>query len=87
MKANGKELLRMESELARKSRLSLKKKFVILDGLYREALFLGVFPLKDPLEGLEIDIKLARALNGVSNDGSLDENFLKSFGKIEKEIR
>ncbi len=64
-----------------------EKKFAILDGLYREAVLLGVFPLKDPLEGLEVDIKLARALNSVSNYDSLDENFLKSFRKIEKEIR
>lgn len=64
MKANGKELLRLQNELARKSGPSLKQKFLILEGLYREAVMLGVFPLKDPLEGLEVDIKLARAVNG-----------------------
>lgn len=31
--------------------------------LYEEARSLGVFPLRDPLEGIEVDIRLARALN------------------------
>jgi hypothetical protein len=35
----------------------------IFEALYEEAKQLGVFPLKDPLEGIEVDIRLARALN------------------------
>jgi hypothetical protein len=51
MKANGKELLRLQNELARKRGPSLKQKFLILEGLYREAVMLGVFPLKEPPGG------------------------------------
>ena len=43
--------------------LSLEKKFRILDGMYREARTLGVFPPKDPFEGLDQKIKFAKALN------------------------
>lgn len=35
----------------------------IFEGLYREAETLGVLPAKDPLEGIETDIRLAGILN------------------------
>jgi hypothetical protein len=35
----------------------------IVEALYREACLLGTLPLKDPLEGIEVDIRLARVLN------------------------
>lgn len=37
----------------------------ILEAMYQEAKSLGVFPLKDPLDGIEADLKLARVLNSV----------------------
>lgn len=36
---------------------------IIFEALYREATALGMFPLKDPLEGIQVDIRLARILN------------------------
>ena len=35
----------------------------LLDAMYEHARALGVFPLADPLEGLETDIQVAKALN------------------------
>lgn len=35
----------------------------IVESLYNEALHLGAFPLKDPMEGIEVDIRIARILN------------------------
>ena len=35
----------------------------IHEALYREAVALGIFPLQDPLEGIEVDIRLAEVLN------------------------
>ena len=46
----------------------LRKKFKILEALYKEAVALGVFPLKDSLEGLEVDIRIAKVINSVSKD-------------------
>jgi len=43
----------------------IEKNFLILDSLYEEALYLGVFPLKDPLYGIEVNIKIAKVLNSV----------------------
>ena len=35
----------------------------IFEALYREACALGILPLKDPLEGLQMKIDLAKAMN------------------------
>jgi hypothetical protein len=35
----------------------------IVSALYAEACLLGAFPLKNPLEGIEADIHLARVIN------------------------
>ncbi|WP_457654390.1 hypothetical protein [Rhodocaloribacter sp.] len=35
----------------------------IYEALYEEARSLGIFPLKDPLDGIESDLHLARRLN------------------------
>jgi hypothetical protein len=35
----------------------------LLDGMYELARALGVFPLVNPLEGLETDVRVAKALN------------------------
>jgi hypothetical protein len=35
----------------------------IFENLYEEAVHLGILPPKDPLEGIEVDINLAKALN------------------------
>jgi hypothetical protein len=35
----------------------------LFEGLCDEAMSMGAFPLEDPLEGIETDIKLARVIN------------------------
>lgn len=35
----------------------------LLEGMWEEAVALGVWPLKDPLEGIDVDIRIARILN------------------------
>ena len=62
------EFRRFEIEIMRNEKLDVKKKFKILEALYKEAVALGVFPLKDSLEGLEVDIRIAKVINSVSKD-------------------
>jgi hypothetical protein len=40
-----------------------RRNLKIYESLYDEARLLGIFPLKNPLEGIELDIQLAKALN------------------------
>jgi len=62
------EFQRFEIEILRNEKLDIKKKFKIVEALYKEAVALGVFPLKDSLEGLEVDIRIAKGVNSVSKD-------------------
>jgi len=62
------EFQRFEKEILRSEKLDIKKKFKIVEALYKEALDLGIFPLKDSLEGLEVDIRIAKVINSVSKD-------------------
>jgi len=41
----------------------LLKNLSILEGMWEEAKELGIFPLKDPLDGIEKNIRIARILN------------------------
>jgi len=62
------EFEEFEIELLRNGNLDLKKKFKILEALYKEAVTLGVFPLRDSLEGLDVDIRIAKVVNSVSKN-------------------
>jgi hypothetical protein len=47
----------------RNSQADYFKHLRIFQALYEEAKQLGVFPLKDPLEGIDVDIHIATVLN------------------------
>ena len=61
----GEEFAAFERELIRREKPDLKRNFKIIEALFQEAVDLGVFPLKDPLEGLEVDIRIAKVVNSV----------------------
>ncbi len=58
-------LERFELEQIRSTRPDFKRNLAIVEALYQEALNLGVLPRKDPLEGIEIIIRVARVVNSV----------------------
>jgi hypothetical protein len=37
----------------------------LLEEMWNEGMLLGVLPRKDPLEGIEVDLRIARILNNV----------------------
>lgn len=59
-------LAKFEDEQLRKERLSYSQALKIFEAMWKEAVNLGILPLKDPLEGIEKDIELARILNSCS---------------------
>ena len=63
MVKNAKMVEAFEKELAGREPADYRRNLQIVEALYGEACLLGVFPLRDPLEGIEVDIRLARALN------------------------
>ena len=60
---DAKFLAEFEDELLRKEKIDYPAALRILDAMWDEARKLGVVPLKDPLEGIEVDIRIARILN------------------------
>lgn len=61
-----KYLREFEKEIIRSRKADIANNIRIVEALYKEAVSLGVFPLKDPLEGIEVDIKIAKVINSVS---------------------
>ena len=62
---NAEILEKLEKSIVKKSRLSYSRKLKIYEGLYKEACSLGIFPLKNPLEGIEEKILFVRRINSV----------------------
>lgn len=65
MITNPKKLRKFEQNLLKTDTTSIDQKFRLMDAMFKEARSLSVFPLKDPLEGLETDIKVAKVVNSV----------------------
>ncbi|MBW1803397.1 MAG: hypothetical protein JRJ85_22035 [Deltaproteobacteria bacterium] len=60
------ELLeRFEREELKKEHHDYASALRIFEGMWLEGISLGVLPLKDPLEGIDVDIRIARMLNHV----------------------
>lgn len=63
MVRNAKMLADFEARELKKEKLSYNQALKIFEAMWQEGLALGVLPLKDPLEGIEAKINLARILN------------------------
>jgi hypothetical protein len=66
MVKNSSRLKQFEDNFIRQDKPDMTKNLRLLDSLYEEARALSVFPLQNPLEGIEIDIKIAKVINSVS---------------------
>ena len=53
-------------DILRKEKFDIKRNFKIAEALYHEAVVLGILPFKNPLDGIEVDLRIARAINRVS---------------------
>ncbi len=58
-------LEKFEADLIKSTKTDYQRNLKIFEGMLEEALYLKVFPLKDPLEGIEVDIKIAKVINSV----------------------
>jgi hypothetical protein len=46
-----------------KGKLSFEQAMKLFSGMWNEGLRLGVLPPKDPMDGIDVDIRIAKALN------------------------
>ena len=59
------EFQKFEMEFVRKEKVDIVRNFQIVNALYNEAVTLGIIPLKNPLDGIEVDLKIAKVVNSV----------------------
>ena len=67
MVKDGRTVEKFMRKLAAREPVDIEKNFAIYAALHRYAVATGKLPPADPLEGIEDDIRLAAALNGIQN--------------------
>jgi len=63
---NKKLLEKFENDLMKKEKFSYQQALKIYEALWIEAKNLKVLPLKNPMEGIDTEIKIAKILNSCS---------------------
>lgn len=66
MVKNVKTFQRFQDAFISNADLSIQEKYKILESMYEQARALGHFKGQNALDGLEVDIRIARAVNHVS---------------------
>ncbi len=59
------ELQKFELDFSREEKADVVRNLHIVEALYKEAVTLGIIPLKNPLDGIEVDLKIAKVVNSV----------------------
>lgn len=62
---NGELLSEFEREYIRLEKSDYFDSLRLFEEMWNEGVWLGVLPMKDPLEGIEVDLRIARILNHV----------------------
>jgi len=60
----------MEREFISRQKLSYKKCLQIFESMWHEGIKLGVLPPKEPLEGIDVDIKIAKIIHSCLKSSS-----------------
>lgn len=68
-------------ELEAKEKLSHKEALAICSALYKEAVALGAISHENIWDGFEVDLRIARAINGLGRNGKTDK---KNRSKIRR---
>ena len=59
------EFQEFELDFLRKEKADISRNFHIVEALYKEAVTLGIIPLKNALDGIEVDLRIAKVVNRV----------------------
>jgi len=63
---NGEAVRRLEKAIIRKDKPNFQKNMRLVEAMYKEAVSLGAFPPQDRLSGIDVDVRIARAINRIS---------------------
>ena len=64
---NRHKLNKFHKKLIKEENLSHKKALSICEALHREAVSLGIINSENILEGLEVDLRIAKTVNGLTS--------------------
>ncbi len=67
MMRNKPKLDKFHRKLIKEENISYKKALSIYEALHREAVSLGIINSGNILEGLEVDLRIAKAINGLTS--------------------
>lgn len=65
---NKKFLRKFEKEEIKNEKFCYSKALKLFEAMWKEGISLGIIPLKDPLDDIETDIRIARILNSCSGN-------------------
>lgn len=60
---NSNILIQFEREQTKKEKYTYAESLKLVEAMWKEGITLGILPPKDSLEGIEVDIRIARVLN------------------------
>ena len=58
-------LLSFERELVKDNKADHQANIRLFEAMFAEAVALGIFPPSDPLAGIDVDFRIAKAINSV----------------------
>ena len=64
---NTDKLKKFHRDLIRNENISHKEALAIYEALHKQAVSLGIISSENIMEGLEVDLRIARAINGLSS--------------------
>jgi len=67
MRKNNNLVNALEEKYRKERKLTYRQKLAIYESLYNEAVLLKALPPRNPLEGIDTDIKIAKILNSRLN--------------------
>ncbi len=59
------DLRKFEIAFLREEKVDIVRNLRIVEALYKEAVTLGIIPLKNPLDGIDVDLRIAKVVNRV----------------------
>jgi transcriptional regulator with XRE-family HTH domain len=59
------DLQKFEMDFLREGKIDMARNFRIVEALFKEAVTLGVLPSKNPMDGIEVDLRIAKVVNRV----------------------
>ena len=59
------ELQKFELDFLREEKVDIVRSLHIVEALYKEAVTLGIIPAKNHLDGIEVDLRIAKVVNSV----------------------